>query len=86
MIVLFKRKIIVPIRLVNREERTARYLHYCDYCDFPIFSGDSYEREVWVQGNRLWVKKIHFCPGCHYDPPEEDDYRKNDDVTFSHAA
>jgi hypothetical protein len=59
-----------PARCIRSYRRIANSIYTCWNCEIPILPGDPYLGEVWVQGNKLYVKRFHdFCP---LDPEEEE--------------
>lgn len=59
--------------------------HYsCDYCICPIEPGDEYERQVYVDRYRFWVKRKHY-PEC-FAPTEEDDRRMREELAREDQA
>ena len=56
-------------KMLREYESTAQKYHQCHHCMTDICPGEIYKGEVWVQGELLWVRKIHiYCP---IDPDKE---------------
>lgn len=58
------------LRYLRSYERIAEKGHYtCYNCELPIFPGDRYIGEVFVQFRKIWVVRCHI--GCPIDPDRD---------------
>lgn len=46
------------------EQRIAKIDHECARCDTTIHANSNYEREVYVNKNRIEIEKFHSTPTC----------------------
>jgi len=57
-------------RLLRSSIHIAQQYHDCVHCVMPIFPGDEYKRDCFLNGYRFWMEKSHYP--CCYAPSDDE--------------